>query len=193
MVYNMCSVTAEIDLYPRLACECFDRVWNSIPKSDRGIILEHWKRAEGLGIGRARIEVDEDLEQRGVTRGNGTLVSFSPRALSLDSRYISALIAHELSHVHDWAVGHSMGADGRFEVSKDDRPDLKLPLEEYAINKAKEWGYELPGDKSRLDHLVAYARCVLKVIDGMPDSAGRRKTLESVQSQIDRFGLRAYL
>lgn len=71
---------------------------------------------------------------------------------------IDRLIAHELAHVYDFAVGGP---------SSDDDPQVLLWVERRAVHVARRWGFGMPFDKDVLVHYRAYAKTVCGCFEGI--------------------------
>lgn len=129
------------------------RVWNSLPSHAQDALIKLWTRMGRGGQTWTNKFSIGDYPMDGCTVLCGRRVNFSKKILmEKDAQYIRELIAHEFGHVHDYSVGPSSMID----IDQASPHYVNIVMEEYAIGRAAEWGYGLPGGRTRQEHLAIY-------------------------------------
>ena len=143
----------------------FRGVLDRLPIAARNGLVQFWsqKRPSGTQFKNCIVFPDE-LERNayGVTKSCGRTLCFRRGTFEAgDAQFCSDVIAHELAHVYDWAVGAACKIDDPGDMP----PEAELQMECDAIRIAAEWGFSLPGGRTADEHLKLTAAAILA---GMP-------------------------
>jgi hypothetical protein len=151
----------------------FARVVDLIPETDRRKLLQFWRK--DIQPDRPRkheVRVVDLADVEGCVTERPHLIVFYSRSVLAqrkdDPTYLSELIAHELAHAYDWCEGGC-----NHDIANDSRPELQILMEEYAIQTASRWNFDLPGKRSHEEHFKLTAKFLLRKFDPLqfPDAA----------------------
>ena len=115
--------------------------WRRLPLGVRRALLRHWRSPEAIRYGVLQPPLIELLEDWGVredgdlgavSRG-GHQIRFAADVVdAMPDDIVRDLIAHELAHVYQWAIGEDMTPDPEFGF---------LDIEECADEMVRDWGF----------------------------------------------------
>jgi hypothetical protein len=139
-----------------------EAVLQRIPDIERERLFQFWSETRRNAIAfptRNRIRFRDDGMGDACTLAQGRQISFHRRVWrDNDAEYISKLIAHELAHVYDWAVGPMSKYRGQSDHPPKEEP---VKMERRAIELAARWGFASPDGKPEHEHYAKYANRIL--------------------------------
>lgn len=126
----------------------WDETWRRLPLAVRRAIRRHWRSPKAIGYGVIQsplIELLDDWVVReegglGAVFRGGHQVRFAAEAVdAAPDDVVQDLIAHELAHVHQWAVGEM-----ELLLADSEDPDFNYSeIELWADERVLEWGFSV--------------------------------------------------
>lgn len=129
-------------------CRLFRLAWRRLPEEARRDIVRHWLDPDHHGIfSRPVVALTErpvDGVAVAVTSMRGFLLRFHALVLvEWDEERIEDLIAHQLAHVHDYAVdGTDLSQYLWSDESLATAERASAAMEEYAMETMRDWGFD---------------------------------------------------